>query len=108
MAGRPRQRRASSVSSVSSVSSAESVDKPRRRRRRWTKESAILKARPADTISDDWPCYVLTDAAIYRNDGVTLANPLFVHLEGPVLVRGYLEGVDDMNTKHRESAMQGR
>ncbi|KAK3897556.1 hypothetical protein C8A05DRAFT_38890 [Staphylotrichum tortipilum] len=98
MAGRSRLRRASSVSSVSSVSSAESVDKPRRRRRRrWTKESAILKPRPVDGISDDWPCYVLTDAAIYRKDGITLANPLFVHLEGSVLVRGYLEGVDEVN-----------
>lgn len=85
MAGRSRRRRASSASTTGVVGSSQT---------RWAQESAILKPKPQDSHSDSWDCYVLTDATIYRKDGKTLANPLFVDVEGPLIVRGFLE-VDD-------------
>ena len=36
----------------------------------------------------------MTDATIYQKDGKTLGNPLLVHVEGPLVVRGLL-GVDE-------------
>jgi len=47
----------------------------------------------------EWPTYVLEDAVIYRSDKKTLANPLFVHLEGPLIVRGRVE-VDSDNQQN--------
>ena len=57
---------------------------------RFNKESSVLKPTTPDTSDHDWPCYVLTDANIYRSDGETLANPLHVSLEGPMIIRGKL------------------
>lgn len=37
----------------------------------------------------------MTDAVIYQKDGTTLANPLLVHVEGPMIFRGKLEIDDD-------------
>lgn len=85
MAGRPRRRRASN-STVATVDDSQI---------RWAKESSILKPSPRDVPDNDWPCYVLTDATIYRKDGKTLANPLLVHLQGPLVIRGLLEVDDD-------------
>lgn len=54
---------------------------------------------------DDWPIYELIDATIYRKskDGKTLvlANPLLVHLEGPVIVQGHVE-VEPKQLPNRE------
>ncbi|AEO56936.1 hypothetical protein MYCTH_2302469 [Thermothelomyces thermophilus ATCC 42464] len=86
MAGRPRRRRASSTSTTAPL------DHPQIR---WTKESLVLKPAPQHVPDSEWPCYVLTDATIYRSDGKTLANPLLVHLEGPLIVRGLLEVDED-------------
>jgi hypothetical protein len=86
MAGRPRRRRASSAST------AEPIDHSQIR---WKKESSVLKPAPRDISDNDWPCYVLKDATVYRKDGKTLANPLLVHLEGPLVVRGILEVAED-------------
>ncbi|AEO63448.1 uncharacterized protein THITE_2108723 [Thermothielavioides terrestris NRRL 8126] len=91
MAGRPRRRRASSTSTVASP------DRTHYKRR--VKESAVLKPAPRDIPDSEWPCYVLTEATIYRRlrDGKTLvlANPLLVHVEGPLVVHGYLEVDED-------------
>ncbi|KAK4148076.1 uncharacterized protein C8A04DRAFT_8602 [Dichotomopilus funicola] len=62
---------------------------------RWIKEQTVLKPAPQDVPDSDWPCYVLRDATIYRKDGETLANPLLVHLEGPLVIRGIFD-VDDV------------
>ncbi|KAL2162625.1 hypothetical protein VTH06DRAFT_6461 [Thermothelomyces fergusii] len=86
MAGRPRRRRASSTSTTAP---------PDHSQIRWTKESLVLRPAPQDVPDSEWPCYVLTDATIYRSDGETLANPLLVHLEGPLIVRGLLEVDED-------------
>ncbi|KAK3327214.1 hypothetical protein B0T19DRAFT_156564 [Cercophora scortea] len=80
MAGR-RARRAS-------VSTTATIDLSRIR---WTKESSLLRPVGADEEEADWPCYVVTDAMVYRKDGKTLANPLYVGIEGPLIVRGKLE-----------------
>ncbi|GAB1315041.1 hypothetical protein MFIFM68171_05251 [Madurella fahalii] len=85
MAGRPRRRRASN-STVATVDDSQV---------RWAKESSILKPSPRGIPDNDWPCYVLTDATIYRKDGKTLANPLLVHVQGPLVIRGLLEVDDD-------------
>lgn len=92
MAGRPRKRRASS-STVATVDDS---------RIRWTKESSVLKPVPGDLPDCDWPCYVLTDATIYLKDGKTLANPLLVHVHGPLVVRGLLEADEDVVRENRE------
>ncbi|KAL2152554.1 hypothetical protein VTH82DRAFT_5738 [Thermothelomyces myriococcoides] len=86
MAGRPRRRRASSPSTTAP---------PEHSQIRWIKESSVLKPVPEDVPDSEWPCYVLTDATIYRSDGKTLANPLLVHLEGPLIIRGLLEVDED-------------
>lgn len=62
---------------------------------RWATELSILKPAAQNTPDDELPCYVLTDAAIYHKDGRTLANPLLVHLQGPMVVRGFFEIGDD-------------
>ncbi|KAH6641613.1 hypothetical protein F5144DRAFT_643045 [Chaetomium tenue] len=86
MAGRPRRRRASSASTPADADPTQI---------RWAKESSILKPTPRDLPDNDWPCYVLTDATIYQKDGRTLGNPLLVHLQGPLIVRGLLEVDED-------------
>ncbi|KAK3685557.1 hypothetical protein B0T22DRAFT_465976 [Podospora appendiculata] len=80
MAGR-RSRRAS-------VSTTATIDHSRIR---WTKESSLLKPVGKHEDEADWPCYVVTDAMVYHKDGKTLANPLYVGIEGPLIVRGKLE-----------------
>lgn len=91
--GRPRRRRGSSAS----------IDSTDDRRRRWTRELAILKPVTPGTSDDLWPYFaVLTDATIYQKDGKTLANPLHVDLEGPFIVRGKLEPVEDGDDEARE------
>ncbi|KAK4241434.1 hypothetical protein C8A03DRAFT_12313 [Achaetomium macrosporum] len=87
MAGRPRRRRASSASSVETGHS----------HIRYSKESFILKKAVRQGPDNEWPCYVLTDATIYRKDGKALANPLLVNVQGPVVVRGFLEEVHGEN-----------
>jgi hypothetical protein len=83
MAGRPRRRRASSTSTGATTDPSQI---------RWTKESSILRPVSQDIRkSDDWPCYVLSDATIYRTDGKTLANPLLDYVHGLMVVRGFLE-----------------
>ncbi|KAK3391981.1 hypothetical protein B0T20DRAFT_472731 [Sordaria brevicollis] len=91
--GRPRRRRGSSAS----------IDSTDDRRRRWTKELTILKPVEPGTSDDQWPSFaVLTDATIYQKDGKTLANPLHVDLEGPFIVRGKLEPVEDDDDEAHE------
>lgn len=91
--GRPRRRRGSSAS----------IDSTDDRRRRWTRELAILKPVTPGTSDDLWPYFaVLTDATIYQKDGKTVANPLHVDLEGPFIVRGKLEPVEDGDDEARE------
>ncbi|KAK0727266.1 hypothetical protein B0T26DRAFT_640010 [Lasiosphaeria miniovina] len=84
MAGR---RRRASNSTVGSVEEAQV---------RWTRESSILRPASLAVPYSNWPCYVLTDAVIYQKDGTTLANPLLVHVEGPMIIRGKLEIDDDL------------
>ncbi|KAK1775806.1 hypothetical protein QBC45DRAFT_382603 [Copromyces sp. CBS 386.78] len=91
--GRPRRRRGSSAS----------IDSTDDRRRRWTKELAILKPVTPGSPDESWPYFaVLADATIYQKDGKTLANPLHVDLEGPFIVRGKLEPVEDDDDEARE------
>lgn len=91
--GRPRRRRGSSAS----------IDSTDDRRRRWTRELTILKPVSPGTPDDQWPSFaVLTDATIYQKDGKTLANPLHVDLEGPFIVRGKLEPVEDDDDEAHE------
>lgn len=80
MAGRRRRRQ--SDSTVATVD--ELALRPK-------KESALLKPVSKDTDDDEWPCFVLKDAVIYQKDGVRIANPLLVDIEGPFIVRGHLD-----------------
>lgn len=93
MAGRPRRRRASSSSAVAAADDSHI---------RWSKETSVLRPVSEEDIDDsNWPCYVLTDATVYKKDGKTLANPLLVQFEGPLIVRGFLE-VQDHQLSNRE------
>ncbi|KAL2268698.1 hypothetical protein VTJ83DRAFT_3544 [Remersonia thermophila] len=94
MAGRRRRR---SVSSPSPAAVPDSL------RTRWVKELEMLK--PVDKAKEDedeWPIFELNNATIYRKDGRTLANPLLVHVEGPLIVRGHVVvDLEDENQKNR-------
>ncbi|TPX13461.1 uncharacterized protein E0L32_006191 [Thyridium curvatum] len=79
MAGRKRR---SSNSTVSTVDD---------RGIKWTKESAVLKKVSPNTDSNEWPCFVLSDAVAYHKDGRRIANILKVDLNGPFILRGKLE-----------------
>ncbi|KAI1375201.1 hypothetical protein F4677DRAFT_423518 [Hypoxylon crocopeplum] len=79
MAG--RRRRALSNSTVATVDEAAI---------QFYQEDSILKSAPIKAHTDDWPCFLLTNATIYHRNG-TLANLLHVDLEGPFIVRGRLE-----------------
>ncbi|KAI1425861.1 hypothetical protein F5Y12DRAFT_322797 [Xylaria sp. FL1777] len=76
---------------------------PRRRRRaastrlidyqesaRHYTETSVLKPVGASTHTDDWPCFLLSDATVHLRDG-TLVNQLEVDMHGPFVVRGRLE-----------------
>ncbi|KAI0157688.1 hypothetical protein GGR57DRAFT_460651 [Xylariaceae sp. FL1272] len=79
MAG--RRKRASSTSTVATIDQSNITH---------YKETAILKPAPATQHFDDWPCFTLTDAAVYHRNG-TFANQLNAELEGPFIVRGILK-----------------
>jgi hypothetical protein len=66
---------------------------------RYYQEASILKPVSPDTHSDDWPCFLLSDASVHRRDG-SLVNQLHVDLEGPFIVRGRLE-IEKDNEKYR-------
>ena len=54
----------------------------------YIQESQIV--RPANgTQPNDWPCFLLTEAAVYNKDG-QMANLLEVDLEGPFMIRGIM------------------
>lgn len=82
MAG--RHRRKVSNSTVATIDTS---------RTKWLKETDILKPLPleqrGEADSEDWPCFVLTDATVYLKDGKRLANPLLPNQ--PWVVRGKLE-----------------
>ncbi|KAL7625081.1 hypothetical protein AAE478_004295 [Parahypoxylon ruwenzoriense] len=79
MAG--RRRRAASNSTVSTIDGTAI---------QYYKEDSVLKPVSARVHTDDWPCFLLTDATVYHRDG-TMANLLHVDLEGPFIVRGRVE-----------------
>ncbi|KAI1462373.1 hypothetical protein F4805DRAFT_410373 [Annulohypoxylon moriforme] len=79
MAG--RRRRAPSNSTVATIDEAAI---------QYYQEETVLKPVSSRTHTDDWPCFLLTDATIYHKNG-TLANLLHVDLEGPFIVRGRVE-----------------
>ncbi|KAI1745933.1 hypothetical protein F4680DRAFT_399739 [Xylaria scruposa] len=57
---------------------------------RHYKEASILKPVSPSTHTDNWPCFLLSNATVHRHDG-SLANQLEVDLEGPFIIRGRLE-----------------
>lgn len=91
MAGRKRR---SSNSTVSTVDD---------RGIKWTKESAVLKKVSPNSDSNEWPCFVLSDAVAYHKDGRRIANILKVDLNGSFILRGKLEIDEKDQLKYRES-----
>ncbi|KAI0490548.1 hypothetical protein F4859DRAFT_458358 [Xylaria cf. heliscus] len=57
---------------------------------RHYKETSVLKPVSPSTNTDDWPCFLLSDATVHLPNGV-LANQLEVDLFGPYIIRGRLE-----------------
>ncbi|KAI0443905.1 hypothetical protein F4803DRAFT_287637 [Xylaria telfairii] len=57
---------------------------------RHYKETSILKPVSPSTHTDNWPCFLLSNATVHRHDG-SLANQLEVDLDGPFIIRGKLE-----------------
>ncbi|KAI0977052.1 hypothetical protein F4678DRAFT_411638 [Xylaria arbuscula] len=53
-------------------------------------EASVLKPVGPSTHTDDWPCFLLSDATVHLRDG-TLTNQLDVDMYGPFVVRGRLE-----------------
>lgn len=98
-AGRPPGRpRRSSNSTVASIDRSHIKYEP---------ESSVLK--PTKTLeSDEWPCFVLKDAVVYRKtaDGqLEIANVCNVDLEGPFIVRGKLDADDADSEEHGQYRM---
>ncbi|KAK4172462.1 hypothetical protein QBC36DRAFT_314808 [Triangularia setosa] len=73
----------------------------------YVKEQAVLKPANPEIEEVEWPCFVLSDATIYRKDGKTLANPLMVHAEGPLAVHGLLEIDNDTKKYVRNPGAKG-
>ncbi|MDA4133702.1 MAG: hypothetical protein OK454_11360, partial [Thaumarchaeota archaeon] len=75
---------------------------PEEARTKWARELHVLKR--ADSLnSDDWPCFVLTDAVVYDKDG-SVASLLQLDLRGPFIARGKLEVEETDLQRHRESS----
>ncbi|KAI0196620.1 hypothetical protein EV127DRAFT_476678 [Xylaria flabelliformis] len=79
-----RTRRAASASASASAAVLDNQDV------RHYKEASILKPVSPSTHTDNWPCFLLSNATVHRHDG-SLANQLEVDLEGPFIIRGRLE-----------------
>ncbi|KAI0122843.1 hypothetical protein BJ170DRAFT_114412 [Xylariales sp. AK1849] len=77
--GRPRLR-AASISTVDTIDEHSIT---------YQKEDQVLRPAPPGSLSDDWPCFLLTNATVYNKHGA-MANLLLVDLEGPFMVRGLL------------------
>jgi hypothetical protein len=56
----------------------------------WNEEE-VLQPVSVETHPDDWPCFVLEDAVVYKKDGLLLGNLLHAETDGPLIVRGSLE-----------------
>ena len=87
MAGRRGARR----NSDSSVATVNERNVP------WQKETSVLKKKKPGIDIDEWAIFVLNDATVYRKGRRTLANPLEMDYEGPLVVRGRL----DIETKEQ-------
>ncbi|ETS79596.1 hypothetical protein PFICI_09449 [Pestalotiopsis fici W106-1] len=79
MAGR-RRLRSGSTSTVATVDE-QSI--------KYITENQIVRPPAAGTQPNDWPCFLLTEAAVYNKDG-HMANLLEVDLEGPFMIRGIM------------------
>lgn len=100
----PGHRRASN-STVETVDSAGGNSRPT-----YHNETTILrqlKDIPDNADSDNWPCFVLSNATVYHKDGKRMANPLLALPEKPIVVRGKLE-VDQMEPDERTSCLSSR
>lgn len=53
-------------------------------------EDEILKPVPQEQHPDDWPCFVLDDAAVYSKDRNSQGNILNAELDGPFTICGNL------------------
>ncbi|KAI1131165.1 hypothetical protein F5Y10DRAFT_233976 [Nemania abortiva] len=84
------RRRKRGAPSASAVYAAEIAAEEKRAAIRHYKETSVLKPVDPSTHTDDWPCFLLTDASVHHPDG-SLANQLNVDLVGPLIVRGRLE-----------------
>ncbi|KAI0552156.1 hypothetical protein F4679DRAFT_592658 [Xylaria curta] len=85
MMARRTRRAASSSASTPSTTSTDDHNSVRH-----YKEASILKPVSPSTHTDNWPCFLLSNATVHRHDG-SLANQLEVDLEGPFIIRGRLE-----------------
>ncbi|KAI0403247.1 hypothetical protein F4802DRAFT_572889 [Xylaria palmicola] len=83
MAGRTRRTTSASASaSTAATANQESV--------RHYRETSILKPVSPSTHSDNWPCFLLSDATVYAHNGA-LVSQLDVDALGPFIIRGRLE-----------------
>ena len=73
----------------------------RERSARYTNEATILKPADVNVHTDEWPCFALKQAVVYRADRKVLANLLDAELDGPFVVHGelYLEKGQRRNSK---------
>ncbi|KAI1853635.1 hypothetical protein JX266_001619 [Neoarthrinium moseri] len=86
MAG-TRHRRAASNSTVATVDEQALT---------YYKETQVIRPAPANVHPNDWPLFLLTEAAVYNRHG-QLANLLEADLEGPFMIRGLLAVESDQS-----------
>lgn len=55
------------------------------------KESSIFKLVGAGENDDDFPCFLLRNVTIYKQDGVTVGNLLNAEVEDPLYVQGQVD-----------------
>ncbi|KAI0106453.1 hypothetical protein GGR51DRAFT_517716 [Nemania sp. FL0031] len=74
---------------------------------RHYKETSVLKSVSPSVHSDNWPCFLLTDATVHVPNG-DMVSQLDVDLFGPLIIRGKLELEKDNERYLVNRHMKGR
>jgi hypothetical protein len=61
----------------------------------WSEEEVLQPVSP-QANPNDWPCFVLKEAVVYKKDSPILGNLLHAEADGPMIVRGNLEVDKDL------------
>lgn len=72
---------------------------------KYTAEADVLKPVTRSVHPDDYPCFILEDAAVYLKDKKTIGNLLNAELRGACVVRGRLVIEEESRNRCKFSRM---